>query len=132
MTTYVTATERRLDRGMYTIPIWWGLVFSGIYTLAQPQVITTIPDGVENLLGGQLLASAVLCLTGTQIPDTAIAYRLEIVGLLGIITVLAVLAVSTELTLLDQFTMHGSFGAIIQLGSLRMAFRLGLALKHQS
>ena len=119
----------RLDRGMYTVPIWWGLVFSGIYVLASPPIIHTIPPLAEDILAVELLAFALLCLTGSRIDNTELAYRVEIVGLAGIALVLGILAVATELTLWQQFTLSGGLGALVQIGSLRMIAQLTLALR---
>jgi len=114
---------------MYTVPIWWGLVFSGIYVLASPPIITTIPSLAEDILAVELLAFALLCLTGSRIADIHLAYTLEVVGLAGIAVVLGILAVATELTLWQQFTLSGGFGALVQIGSLRMIVQLVQVLR---
>jgi len=119
----------RYDRGQYTVPIWWGLALSGIYVLTEPQILTRITDRAENALAAALLLSAVVCLTGTRIPDTRTAYRVELVGLAGIVVVLGVLAVATDLTVWQQFTLAGGLGALVQIGSIRMIVNLTRALR---
>jgi hypothetical protein len=60
----------------------------------------------------------------------SVAYKYEILGLVGICITLGILAGITPLTLLQQFTLSGSLGAIIQIGSLRMIARLVWDLYH--
>lgn len=128
----------RLDRGMYTVPIWFGLFLTGIYVVLAPQSEEHFVDSTENVLGYLFSLSAALCLLGAALgtkwfkPNTKLAtsYWLEIVGLSGICILLGVDAVVTDLTLWQQFTMAGSLGAILQIGSLRFIVMLLLALRH--
>lgn len=122
---------QRLDRGMYTIPIWFGLLFTGLYVLHSSQIITEIPNAFENFLGATMALGAAACLVGTRLNNVRKAYITEIAGLAVICIVLGILATVTELTLIQQFTMSGGLGALVQIGSLRMIFRLTLELKHK-
>ena len=116
----------RLDRqGSYTIPIWVGLFLSGLYILWAPQIDPLLPDGEENLLGLALSIGAGLCLAGVFISDKVKAYTVELIGLLITVVVLGFVATRVDLTLIQQFTLYGSLGAVIQIGSIRMMFKLG-------
>jgi hypothetical protein len=116
---------------MYTIPIWFGLFFTGLYVLHSSQIITEISNNFENFLGAAMTLAAAACLVGTRLNNVRKAYITEIAGLLVICIVLGILAIATELTLIQQFTLAGGLGALIQIGSLRMIFRLTLELKHK-
>jgi len=119
----------RLDRtGVYTLPIWVGLFITGLYILFHPQVEFGVSNGVENLLGLLFAAGAAACLTGVVIKDWRTAYIIEIIGLAVICVVLGILAAVTDLSLLEQFTMAGGLGALMQIGSLRGIATLGWAL----
>lgn len=121
---------QRLDRsGWYTIPIWIGLFLSGLYVLMVPQLIHSIPNWCENLLGLSLSLGAAACLYGVAQPDWREAYRVEIGGLAVISVVLGILAVFGELTLAQMFTLTGSLGAVIQIASLRAIVEMWLALR---
>lgn len=123
----------RLDRGMYTAPIWWGLLLTGIYVLAAPAPrLQGIAPAAEFTGAMVLFVSALACLTGTRITDLRIAYRLELAGLVGIVLVLGWLAVVGEFTVWQQFTLAGGLGALVQIGSIRMAVRLAIALRRRS
>jgi hypothetical protein len=119
----------RLDRGMYTGPIWCGLVLSGVYVLATPQIITSIPDWAENALAAELGLAALICLTGQRLDDRWLAYQYERIGLAGIVLVLGILAVATDVPVVAQFTLSGGLGALVQIGSIRMFYRLTIALR---
>lgn len=122
----------RLDRGMYTAPMWWGMLLSGLRVLTSPApMLTTVPPVHEKLAAALLFASALTCLTGSRITDLRLAYRLEIVGLTGIVLVLAWLTVVSEYTVWEQFTLAGGLVAIVQIGSIRMALRLALSLARR-
>jgi hypothetical protein len=121
----------RLDRGsMYAIPIWFGFLLTGIYVLIVPYADPVIPDRLENVLGAAMVASGVLCLTGAAIDDKLLAYKLEFVGLLISFSVLIFIGFHTPQSLFEQFTFAGSLGAIIQIGSFRMMWQLGLAIRE--
>ena len=116
----------RLDRqGSYTIPIWVGLFLSGLYILWAPQIDPLLPGGEENLLGLVLSIGAGMCLVGVFISDKVKAYILEIAGMLVTGAVLAFVATRVDRSLFEQFTLYGSLGAIIQIGSIRLMFKLG-------
>lgn len=122
---------RRLDReSIYVLPIWVGLFLSGIYVLAVPQLTHAIPNWAENLLGIALTAGAGVCLYGATLADWRRAYRLEIVGLSVVAVVLGLLAIFGDLTLAQMFTLSGSLGALIQIGSLRAIVEMWLALRR--
>lgn len=121
--------HKRLDRlGIYTLPIWVGLLITGLYILFHPQVEFGIPNAVENLLGFLFAAGAAACLAGVFISNWRTAYKVEIAGLVTICAVLGILAAVTNLTLLQQFTMAGGLGALVQIGSIRGIVTLGWAL----
>lgn len=124
---------RRLDReSLYTLPIWVGLFLSGIYVLAVPQMIHSIPNWSENALGLALSVGAAGCLYGAAQPDWRRAYRAEMAGLAVVTVVLGLLAIFGELTLAQMFTLTGSLGAMIQIGSLRAMVEMWLALRRDS
>ena len=117
---------KRLDReGAYTIPLWVGLLLSGLFIVWSPQVDPLISDGTENLLGLALAVGAGVCLAGTVVRDRIRAYQIEWVGLLITVIVLAAVGMKVDRSVLEQFTMYGSLGAIIQIGSIRLMFLLG-------
>ena len=119
----------RIDRsGLYTAPIWVGLLITGLYILFHPQVEFGISNFEENLLGLLFSAGAAACVAGVFINDWRTAYKVEIAGLVVICVVLGLLAFATDLTLLQQFTMAGGLGALVQIGSLRAITVLGSAL----
>lgn len=121
--------HERLDRrGVYTLPIWVGLLITGLYILFHSQVEFGISNGAENLLGFLFAAGAAACLTGVFLPDWRTAYKVEIAGLTVICIVLGVLAAVTNLSLVQQFTMAGGLGALVQIGSLRGIVTLGWSL----
>ena len=122
----------REDRGPYVLFIWAGLLFTGIYVLATPEnhtVSGALPNWFDNLLGLAITIGAGLCLVGARMKDWRTAYRYELGGLAIIITVLGVLAVATDIPLIAQLTLAGSFGACIQLASIVMAAKLWRALR---
>lgn len=120
----------RLDRGMYTVPIWWGLLLTGVYVLTSPtqRLSHAVPHLAETIAAVLMFVSALACLTGSRIHDLALAYTLELVGLVGIVVVLGWLAVVGDYTPWQQFTLAGGLGALVQIGSIRMAARLALEL----
>lgn len=130
----------RLDRGAYTIPVWFGLFFTGLYVLTQPQIESGIPNWVENVLGLVFALGAGACLVGAFMgtrwfypkATLSLSYWLEIAGLSVICVVLGVLAIVTDLSLEQQFTMSGGLGALVQIGSLVLIARLAVALRHEA
>ncbi len=115
---------------MYAIPIWFGFLLTGIYVLIVPYADPVIPDRLENVLGAAMVASALLCLTGAAIDDRILAYKLEFVGLLISFVVLIFIGFHTPESLFEQFTFAGSLGAIIQIGTVRMLWQLGSAIRE--
>lgn len=128
----------RLDRGMYTVPVWVGLFLTGIYVVLTPQSQGRLPEAVDSALAALFSVAALACLVGAALgtrwfyptAKLSTSYWLEIAGLAVICVVLGVEAVVTDLTLVQQFTLAGNFGAIIQIGSIRFIYRLWLALRH--
>jgi hypothetical protein len=120
----------RIDRhGWYVVPIWFGLLVTGIYIVFSPQVEKGIPNWFENLLGFVFAVAAATCLYGVAEHDWRKAYKMEIGGLAVICVVLGILAAVTDLTLLQQFTLAGGLGALVQIGSLRAIVELWRALR---
>lgn len=118
--------EVRLDRdGMYAVPIWLGLLFSGIYVLWMPRVDTVISEQLEDRLAAVMIVGAMLCLTGAFIKDRISAYKLEFVGLAIIFAVLGFLANHVDRTLIEQWTLMGGMGGLIQVGNVRMMVIIG-------
>lgn len=129
-----TTLPTRLDRGMYTAPIWWGLLLTGIYVVSTPGTnYPGIPEPVDSAAASVLLLGALACLTGTRIPDDRIrlAYRLELFGLVLIVLVLGWLAVAGQFSVWQQFTLAGGLVAVIQIGSIRLAVRLAISLHRR-
>ena len=124
--------HERLDRrAFYTVPIWFGLLFTGLYVLFTPEdkSVESLPNWFDNLLGFAFAFAAATCLYGVAEHDWRKAYKMEIGGLIGICIVLGILATVTNLTLIQQFTLAGGLGALIQIGSLRAIVSLWLALR---
>ena len=116
---------KRHDReGVYTIPIWIGLLLSGIYVLFSPQVDPLISAQLENELAVAMIVGAGLCLVGASIPDRITAYKLEIPGLIITFLVLGYLAVHVDLSLIQQLTLYGGLGGLVQVGTARMLVQL--------
>ena len=119
---------QRLDRGPYSRFIWAGMIFTGIYVIFTPQIIQSIPNWFENLLGLAFAAGGTICLRGSFIQDWRTAYQVELGGLALITVTLGVLAIATDLTLVQQLTLGGGLGGWIQIASLVMAANLWRAL----
>jgi hypothetical protein len=131
---------RRLDHGYYTVPLWFGLLFTGLYVLFTPEsssVSDHLPNWVDNLLGLSMLAGAGLCLYGAlsgtkwfnhDMPHRD-SYKFEIVGLSIVCVVFGLLAWATNLTLVQQFTIVGGFGALLQIASINMIVQLWRAVQ---
>ena len=130
----------RLDHGYYTVPIWLGLFFSGLYVIGTPEdssVAAKMPDWADNMLGLAILFGSGLCLWGAARgtrwckPDADLreSYKAEIAGLIVICVVLGILATVTDLTLVQQFTLAGGLGALVQIASINMIVQLWLAVR---
>jgi hypothetical protein len=123
----------RIDRhGWYVVPIWFGLLVTGIYVLFTPEdsSVASLPNWFDNLLGFLFAFAAATCLYGVAEHDWRKAYKMEIGGLAVICIVLGILATVTNLTLVQQFTLAGGLGALVQIGSLRAIVELWLALRR--
>lgn len=115
----------RLDReGMYTIPVWFGLLFTGIYVLWMPQVDKVISEQLEDRLAVAVIVGSMMCLIGAAIPDRITAYKLEVPGLFITFVVLGFLAAHVDRSLIEQWTMVGGLGGLIQIGNVRMMWQL--------
>jgi hypothetical protein len=124
--------RERLDDGPYVLAIWAGLFLTGIYVLftAEDHTVSgALPNWFDNTLGASITVGAGLCLAGSRMADWRTAYRYELGGLAIIIAVLGVLAVATDIPLIAQLTLAGSFGACIQIASIVMAVNLWRALR---
>lgn len=121
----------RLDRGLYTAPIWAGLFLSGIYVLVAPPMLHKVSGTVEDSMAAVMIVAAGACLAGLGIRPTHVAYRVELAGLVGIVGVLAWLTVESDYTLWQQFTLSGGMAGMVQIGSIRMALRLALELRNR-
>lgn len=121
--------RERLDDGPYVLAVWAGLVFTGVYVMATKQIITSIPDWFENLLGLAIGTGAGICLAGSRVADWRVAYHYELGGLALIIVTLGVLAVATDLSLVAQLTLGGGLGGWIQVASIVLAANLWRALR---
>ncbi len=118
--------EPRFERdSMYCIPLWVGLLFSGIYVLWLPLVDPVISEQLEDRLAVAMIIGATLCLTGAFIKDRITAYKLEFVGLAIIFVVLGFLANHVDRTLIEQWTLMGGMGGLIQVGNVRMMVQIG-------
>lgn len=116
---------KRLDReGVYTIPIWIGLFFTSLYVLYSPTIDPLISDGYENLLAALMGLGSILCLIGVFIGNRILAYKIECLGLAMTFVALGLVGAHVDRSLIEQFTMYGSLGAIIQIGNVRMMWQL--------
>lgn len=122
----------RVDRaGIYTAPVWLGLFITGIYVIATPESTTVdISNWADNLLGVMMTLAAGACLYGVTVPNWRAAYQIQICGLSVIVVVLGILAMVTRLTLVQQFTLVGGLGALVQIGSIRAIWVMWQALRH--
>ena len=120
----------RLDReGVYTIPIWLGLLLTGLYVLARPGIHSTLDLRLEATLAIITIFSSSLCLIGVMIPQRLVAYRMQIAGLVINFLVLGYLAGHVDRPLIEQWTLAGGMGGLIQLGNVRMIIQLWSAIR---
>ena len=129
--------DDRVDQGGFVPEIMAGLWFSGIYILATPTVIQRL-GAWENLLAVLMTIGATLVLTGLSLgswlaPETprSVSYRLEMLGLPIIVIVLGVLALFTPLPPLQEFTLGGGLGFLVQIGCLRLMAKLWIELRRE-
>ena len=120
----------RLDReGVYTIPIWLGLLLTGLYVLARPGIHSTLDLRLEATLAIITIFSSSLCLIGVAIPQRITAYKMQIVGLAINFFVLGALAGHIDRPLIEQWTLAGGMGGLIQIGNVRMIVQLWSAIR---
>ena len=120
----------RLDReGMYTIPIWVGLLLTGFYVLWRPGIHSTLDLRLEATFAIITIFSSSLCLIGVAIPQRIMAYKMQIVGLVINFLVLGALAGHVDRPLIEQWTLAGGMGGLIQIGNVRMIVQLWSAIR---
>ena len=121
---------KRLDReGVYTIPIWVGLLLTGFYVLWRPGIHSTLDLRLEASLAIITIFSSSLCLIGVAIPQRITAYKMQIAGLAINFLVLSALAVHVDRPLIEQWTLAGGMGGLIQIGNVRMIVQLWSAIR---
>ena len=121
---------KRLDReGMYTIPIWVGLLLTGFYVLLRPGIHSSIDLWLEATFAIITIFSSSLCLIGAAIPQRITAYKMQIVGLAINFLVLGALAGHIDRPLIEQWTLAGGMGGLIQVGNVRMIVQLWSAIR---
>ena len=120
----------RLDReGVYTIPIWLGLLLTGLYVLARPGIHSTLDLRLEATLAIITIFSSSLCLIGVMISQRIVAYKMQIAGLVINFLVLGYLAGHVDRPLIEQWTLAGGMGGLIQIGNVRMIVQLWSAIR---
>jgi hypothetical protein len=123
-------TMKRLDReGMYTIPIWVGLLLTGFYVLWRPGIHSSLDLWLEATFAIITIFSSSLCLIGAAIPQRILAYKMQIVGLAINFLVLGALAGHIDRPLIEQWTLAGGMGGLIQIGNVRMIVQLWSAIR---
>ena len=121
---------KRLDReGVYTIPIWVGLLLTGFYVLWRPGIHSTLDLLLEASLAIITIFSSSLCLIGVAIPQRITAYKLQIIGLVINFFVLGYMAGHVDRPLIEQWTLAGGMGGLIQIGNVRMIVQLWSAIR---
>ena len=121
---------KRLDReGVFTVPIWLGLLLTGFYVLWRPGIHTTLDLRLEATLAIITIFSSSLCLIGVAIPQRITAYKLQIVGLVINFFVLGYMAGHIDRPLIEQWTLAGGMGGLIQIGNVRMIVQLWSAIR---
>lgn len=119
----------RLDHGFLTAPVMAGVLCSGLYVLFTHGEQHRIGEVEGNAIGVLASVAALLFLIGSFLPDWRLAFRLELVGLVGIIAGFAVLDFTVDLSLIEQMTFTGGLGFWVQIGCARLAYRLWRALR---
>ena len=121
---------KRLDReGMYTIPIWLGLLLTGLFVLWRPGIHSTLDLRLEATLAIITIFSSSLCLIGVMISQRIVAYKMQIAGLVINFLVLGALAGHVDRPLIEQWTLAGGMGGLIQIGNVRMIVQLWSAIR---
>lgn len=133
----------RLDRGMYTIPVWWGLLFTGLKTILLPHNEYTYfhevewPEWFEYSLAVPFTIAAAALLFASAIGDPKFMPKVkqrtilitEFIALAVIVLAIGIDAIAKDEPLFHLLTMGGGFGAIIQIGSLRFMAHCLVELK---
>ena len=120
----------RLDReGQYAALIWAGLLLTGFYVLWRPGIHSTLDLRLEATLAIITIFSSSLCLIGVAIPQRITAYKMQIVGLAINFLVLGALAGHVDRPLIEQWTLAGGMGGLIQIGNVRMIVQLWSAIR---
>ena len=121
---------KRLDReGVYAGPLWLGLLLTGFYVLWRPGVHSTLDLRLEVTFAIITIFSSSLCLIGVAIPQRITAYKMQIVGLVINFLVLGALAGHIDRPLIEQWTLAGGMGGLIQIGNVRMIVQLWSAIR---
>ena len=121
---------KRLDReGVYAGPLWLGLLLTGFYVLWRPGIHSTLDLRLEATLAIITIFSSSLCLIGVAIPQRITAYKLQIVGLVINFFVLGYMAGHIDRPLIEQWTLAGGMGGLIQIGNVRMIVQLWSAIR---
>ena len=121
---------KRLDReGVYTIPIWVGLLLTGFYVLWRPGIHSTLDLRLEATLAIITIFSSSLCLIGVAIPQRITAYKMQIAGLVINFFVLGYMVGHVDRPLIEQWTLAGGMGGLIQIGNVRMIVQLWSAIR---
>ena len=120
---------KRLDReGVYAGPLWLGLLLTGFYVLWRPDIHSALDLPLEATLAIITIFSSSLCLIGVAIPQRITAYKLQIVGLVINFFVLGYMAGHVDRPLIEQWTLAGGMGGLIQIGNVRMIVQLWSAI----
>ena len=121
---------KRLDReGVFTVPIWLGLLLTGFYVLWRPGIHSTLDLRLESTFAIITIFSSSLCLIGVAIPQRITAYKMQIAGLAINFLVLGALAGHVDRPLIEQWTLAGGMGGLIQIGNVRMIVQLWSAIR---
>ena len=121
---------KRLDReGVYAGPLWLGLLLTGFYVLWRPGIHSALDLRLEATLAIITIFSSSLCLIGVAIPQRITAYKMQIAGLAINFLVLGALAGHVDRPLIEQWTLAGGMGGLIQIGNVRMIVQLWSAIR---
>ena len=121
---------KRLDReGVYAGPLWLGLLLTGFYVLWRPGIHSALDLRLEATLAIITIFSSSLCLIGVAIPQRITAYKLQIVGLVINFFVLGYMAGHIDRPLIEQWTLAGGMGGLIQIGNVRMIVQLWAGIR---
>ena len=137
---------RRIDRGPFVIPVWFGLLFTGIKTLVVEHTAgnlvyfhdPALPEVIEQSLAVVFIIAVLACLITSAMgtdwfsPDTPLKsiYKAQFIGLAVIVICITIDAFWNVIPLFQLFTLGGGFGGIIVIGSMAMMGRLWVAITH--